>query len=447
LPELLASGEIRRSPDRTTFSRAEVAHLLRRAGFGGRNDEIDRLSALGSWEEVVETVLDTSANPPDPIPAAVDDRARERYDAWMAGAYAWLDRMATTPTPLVEKVTLFWHSNLATSSEAILPRLVVRQIQTYRALGLGDVHELLQAMAVDPAMLQYLDNASNVAGGPNENFARELLELFVLGPESFTEADVKAMARAWTGHGLDADDERYQWHPDQHDDRPTTLFGITRRWNGPEAITEIVRGSQQRSCARFLAAKLWSSFAAPDPPEAIVNELADTFVASGMVVRDVLRAIFLHPEFRSPATRTALVRSPIEWIVLAMRSTGLTAAELHPEWYLARLGQIIYQPPNVAGWRQNSAWITTSALSAKGSFVEYARWRARNAGVLAATADLPPVDAVQAAFDQFGIDNPSPMTRRQLEAYVAGEQAAGRREFIPPNLVALTLLSPDAQLA
>lgn len=422
-------------------------HLLRRTGFGPTVAEVDALVARASWADVVDRVLDTSANPPDAIPPAVDDREDEWYPPWVAAVHHWMDRMATSPTPIVEKVALFWHSNLATSIDGVLPRLVFRQIRTYRALGLGDVHDLLQAMAKDPAMLLYLDNASNVAREPNENFARELMELFTLGQGAFTEADVVAMARAWTGHNYDEETERYAFRGADHDTGQKTLFGITRNWDGPAALTEIVRGSKQQACARFLAAKVWSAFAAPNPAPALVDDLAAAFVSSGMVVRELLRAVFLRPEFRLATTRTALVRNPIEWLVASMRATGLPAATLHPEWWMERMGQQLYAPPNVSGWKQNQAWISTSTHWAKGSYAGWARWKANDIGLLSSTQTMTPAAATAAALARFAIDDPSPISRQTMEAYVAREQAAGRRWAIPQGLVALALLTPDFQLS
>ena len=337
------------------FSRADVAHLLRRAGFGGSAAQITALMAQPSWAAVVDRVLDTTANPTDSVPPAVDDRDDEWYTAWVAGVWHWMDRMATSPTPIVEKMALFWHSNLASSTENVLPRQVFRQVKTYRALGLGDVHALMQAMAIDPAMLLYLNNANNVAAEPNENFARELMELFTLGNGAFTEADVVGMARAWTGHNLAYATETYAFRPAKHDTGQKTLFGITKNWDGPAAITEIVRGSKQPVCARYLAGRIWSAFAYPNPAPALLDELRDALIAADMDMTAFLRVVFLRPEFRMASTRTALVRSPIEWMVATMRATGMDAATLHPEWWMQRLGQSLYEPPNVSGWKQNAA--------------------------------------------------------------------------------------------
>jgi uncharacterized protein (DUF1800 family) len=358
-----------------------------------------------------------------------------------------MNRMASSPTPVVEKLALFWHGVLASSAYDPLPRLMVRQIATYRRLGTGDVHDLLQAMAVDPAMLVYLNGATNIAASPNENFGRELMELFTLGNGNFTEADVIAMSRAWTGHNLNTTTEAYVFNAGKHDNGTKTLFGISKNWNGPDAITEIVRGSRQRVCARYLAGRLWSFFAAPNPSSTLLDELTDAFIAASMNVKAFLRVIFLHPEFRTTATRQALVRSPIEWQVAAMRSVGMTSESLNPQWWMEGLGQVLYQPPNVSGWRQNGAWISSTAQWSKGSFAGYVRWRASDAGVLANTQTMTAANAVAAAFDRFGIDDPSPQTRTALTAWANREITANRRWVLPSGLIHLTLLTPDFQMA
>lgn len=429
------------------FSRADVAHLLRRAGFGGTRAEVDALAAQPSWAAVVDRVLDTSASPPDRIPIAVEDRDDPWYLPWVAGAQHWTDRMATSPTPLVEKMALFWHGLFTSSTDKVYLRIVFKQVRTYRRLALGDFHELAQAMAVEPAMLIYLDNETNEAGNPNENFARELMELFLLGQGHYEEGDVAAMARAWTGHGLDRSTETYSFSPERHDRSTKTIFGITRSWDGPDTITEMVRGSQQQACAKFIAAKLWAFLAGPPPAPATLDALAGAFAASGMEIRALVRALFLHPDFRAPATRTGLVRGPAEWVAATMKALDLPAAVVHPEWFLERSGQRLYNPPNVGGWRDNEGWVSTSTAWGRAAFAGYVRWKAANAGVFAGYGDLAPAEAVARALDRFGIDDPSPVTRTALERFVAGEQAARRRWTVQPGLVALTMLSPDFQTA
>jgi uncharacterized protein (DUF1800 family) len=402
---------------------------------------------LASWSAVVDHALSTTGNPADTIPADIADTSTPLQKAVLSGHRYWMTRMATTPTPIVEKVAFFWHGILtsAVPNPDMLP--VFEQIQTWRRLGLGDLHALMQAMAIDPAMLDYLDNAANKKAAPNENFARELMELFTMGNGTFTEADVIAMARAWTGHNLDAANQAYVFRPAQHDTGQKTLFGITRNWDGPETITEIIRGSKQTVAARYLAGRIWSAFAAPNASTGLLDELTTELIDAEMNVKAFLKVVFLRPEFRMASTRTALVRSPIEWEVAIMRATGLGVDELALAKYQVRLGQVLYRPPNVSGWRQNRAWISSSAMWAKGLVSASLRTRLQAAGTFSAWNALSVADAVAAALDRFGIDDPSAATRAHLEAYLAGERAAGRSGTASAGLGALVTLTPDFQLS
>lgn len=429
------------------FTRTDVAHLLRRTGFLAKATEVDALMAQPSWEAVVDRVLDTGANPAETTPADVADRTTPVNKAIVSASRYWMQRMATTPTPIVEKVAFFWHGVLTSSVPNPDMPEVFAQIRTWRAKGLGDLHDLMQAMAIDPAMLDYLDNATSVKTAPNENFARELMELFTMGNGTFTEADVIAMARAWTGHNLNAATKAYVFRPAQHDTGQKTLFGITRNWDGPEAITEIIRGSKQSVSARYLAGRLWSFFASPNPPAPLLDELAAALIDADMVVKPFLRTMLLRPEFRMAATRTALVRSPVEWEVAIIRATGLTVDDLQLERFQPRLGQILYRPPNVSGWRQNRAWISSSAMWAKGLTAATVQAKLQATGTFASWASLSVPDAVAAALDRFGVDDPASATRQHLEAFLTAERSAGRGAVAPATLAALVTLTPDFQLA
>lgn len=435
------------SPTMADFTRTDVAHLLRRTGFLAKPAEVDALAGLSSWSALVDVALSTAGNPADTIPSDIADPSTPLQKAVLSGHRYWLTRMATTPTPIVEKTAFFWHGILtsAVPNPDMLP--VFKQIQTWRKLGLGDLHALMQAMAIDPAMLDYLDNAANVKKAPNENFARELMELFTMGNGTFTEADVVAMARAWTGHNLQYATQTYVFKAAQHDTGQKTLFGITKNWNGPETITEILRGSKQQVSARYLAGRIWSAFAAPNPSAELLDELAAALIAADLDVKAFLKVVFLRPEFRMASTRTALVRSPIEWEVAILRATGLPVEELGLQQYQQRLGQVLYRPPNVSGWRQNRAWISSSAMWAKGLVSTSLRARLQATGTFAAWNALSVPDAVSAAFARFGIDEPSAATRTHLEAYLAGERSAGRSSTASAGLGALITLTPDFQLS
>lgn len=429
------------------FTRSDVAHLLRRAGFSSTPAEIDAVAGEATWADVVDRVLDASASPPDTIPAKVADPDAKQTEALVAAIGSWFDRMATTPTPIVEKVTFFWHGILTSSAPEVNVLLVFRQIQTWRKLGLGDIHDLMQAMAIDPAMLDYLDNELNVKAAPNENFARELMELFTMGNGTFTEADVVAMARAWTGHNRNRTTGAYQFRPAQHDTGQKTLFGTTRNWDGPETITEILRGSQQQVSARYLAGRTWSAFASPNPSAALLDELRDALIAADLDMTAFLRTVFLRPEFRAASTRTALVRSPVEWEVAILRATGLPVSAFQLIDVQQRLGQVPLRPPNVSGWRQNKAWISTSAMWAKGLLAGQLVGALGAAGTFDDLADLSVPAAVAAALARMGVDDPSPETVAHLQDYLTAERAAGRGAVVPPVLAALVTLTPDFQLA
>jgi uncharacterized protein (DUF1800 family) len=429
------------------FTRADAAHLLRRSGFASERADVDELMGAASWAEAVDRVLDTTGNPPDTIPAIVADRDAPQGTAGVAAIRYWLERMVTTPTPIVERVAWFWHGILTSSLGDSLPLFVHRQIQTWRALGLGDIHALMQAMAKDPAMLQYLDNADSTKASPNENFARELMELFTMGNFTFTEADVAAMARAWTGHSLAYGAGTYIFRANQHDTGQKTLFGITRNWDGPEALTEIVRGSKQPVCARYLAGRIWSSFAAPNPPAGLLDELAAALIGHDMEMAPFLRTVFLRPEFRQASTRIALVRSPVEWEVAIFRHTGIALDALDLEDIQRQLGQVPLLPPNVSGWRQNRAWISSSALWAKGQLAGRLQAALQAEGTFADLDVLTTPAAVAEALARFGVDEPAAATKAKLEAFVAGERSAGRASTASSTLGALVTLTPDFQLA
>jgi uncharacterized protein (DUF1800 family) len=427
---------------------ADVAHLLRRAGFGGTPARIAELSALDR-PALVEAVLSTAGAPADVPPAVLSDSTKSNYDKWVATTQWWLDRMATSPTPLVEKMTLFWHGHFVSGRDKVGDmRWMYAQNALYRSMALGDFIALTRAMAVDPAMLVYLDNRRNKVGAPNQNFARELMELFTIGVGNYTEADVDASARAWTGHRINSTTGAYEFHAPWHDTGQKTFMGITRNWDGPEIIDHLLTDATTRAlAARFVARKLWLFLAGPEPSAATLTTIANAFAAR-LDITDLLRAIFLHNDFWSTATRQGLVRSPIEFVVAVMRATGLDAATANPQWWLEGMGQEPFEPPNVSGWRTNGYWISTSSASARAGFVRYVTWRARDAGVLAGTLEpTAPAAGVQLAFDTFGIDRPSTRTRSILESWVTAQRAARQAWAVQPNLLTLVPLTPEFQLA
>lgn len=420
----------------------DIAHLLRRSRFAALPAEISSLSAL-NWSDAVEAVLDVTSVPSHTVGVPNLDPNRGGYDRFTDMVHFWLDRAATSPAPIVEKMVLFWHGHFCTSLDKVFDhRALFEQNQLFRTAGMGNFLSLTHQVALQPAMIAYLDNDRNVLGSPNENFARELMELFTLGIGNYTEQDVTESARAWTGHGLDEND-RYRFDASDHDSESKTFFGQSGNYAGPDIINLIFSQKGVR-VSQFIAEKLWSFFAYPDPAGSIIDQIAAAFRSSWNIT-DALRAIFNHAEFRSEQAKLGLVRSPIEFAVAAMRHTGLPCSVTHPEWTLRDMGQGPFRPPNVAGWKQNEYWISSSAVWAKSSFASRLRWHQYNAGVFEGIRELEPAASVQTALHHYGIADASRATRNALEQFVAAERATTRWAE-SAGLLLLPLLSPDFQM-
>jgi uncharacterized protein (DUF1800 family) len=418
---------------------------LNRTGFGGMPADITRLTAH-DWPELVEQVLNTSGATPHWVGVPDLGEHRGYYERYVDMVWFWLERCRTSHAPLLEKMVLFWHGHLCSSMDKVYQRAwMFEQNQAFRTHGLGNFEDLVQVVSVQPAMLTYLDNDRNVAGAPNENFARELMELFTLGIGHYSEADVQAAARAWTGHGLNQAGG-YAFNPWAHDWEPKTFFGDTRNWDGPMIVDHIINGPKRHVVARFIATKLWSFLAYPNPEPGVIDQVAPAFADSGMEIRPLIRAILLHPRFRSDRARTGLVRSPIEYVVHTMRMTGLSCAEAHPEWSLRLMGQEPFMPPNVAGWKQNLYWVNSAAVWAKAGFASNVRWRLFEQNRLAGSMGLSPTQAADDALALFGIQSPSAATRNALIGYVQTErQHTNWAERA--GLLMLPMLAPEFQLA
>lgn len=382
----------------------------------------------------------------------------------------WLDRMATVPRPLQEKLTLFWHGHFATSQDKVnsAPDMY-DQNHLFRTDGLGGFENLVQKMSKQVAMLIYLDNDPNEKGSPNENFARELMELFTLGVNQYTQDDVVAGARAWTGHNVDYDAHPrvYRFYPQRHDTGMKTFMGTTQNWDGPQIITRILTVEPQRSiAARFIAKKVWTFFAYSNPSTTILDDLTTAFVGSNLDIETLLRTVFLHPEFYSTTARQGLVRSPVEWVVAILKALGFTAAERNPQWWMEEMGQQLFYPPNVAGWKNNAYWVNSTALWARADFARNLTWSADQAGFLAELYHRDPVThqrtitkeaAIDLAYQRFGLDVAtdrfSPYVRGVLVNWLDGQWAAEAaptyswNHWAPIELTTMMMLTPDVQLA
>jgi uncharacterized protein (DUF1800 family) len=341
-------------------------------------------------------------------------------------------------------MTLRWHDHFATADQDT--PLMLAQNHLLRAHALGVFPELLRGVMRDPAMQLFLSLADSSKEAPNENFARELMELFTLGVNQYTQEDVVAAARAWTGHGRDWETGSYLYRPRAHDGGQKLFFGVRKAWTGPEIVDEILLGAKKTIAARFIATKLWSFFAYPNPEPAVVDAIVGPYLQSNLNIKTLVRSIFLRPEFYSTKAKRGLVRSPVEYIAAVMKGTGLKANVVHPEWFVRPMGQVPFSPPNVSGWRPNSYWISASSTWAKVSFASFVRWKVNETNLLTDLSSRSPEESVKAVLRQLNIDNAGPQTKASLVKYVQRERGADRWAE-RPNLFFLTMMCPEMQLA
>ena len=376
-----------------------IAHLMRRAGFGATRDELEKYNAIG-YEATVEQLLETSN------PKWMSEYLLRRYHPdessmliGLSGLQAWLYRMITTDTPLLEKMALFWHGIFATGYPKVVnSKPLSDQIRMFRRYSMGNFNTLLLQMAKDPAMIIWLDNQQNHKDAINENFGRELLELFSMGVGHYSEDDVKECARAFTGWTIgnaeymevrsmrDSDWPygRISWHyefdANDHDNAEKEFLGRKGNFNGQDIIDIIC---EEESTARFIARHLYHFFVADEPPvpqwpyqaprdpEAI-DQLVKAYFESNYDIKEMTRFLFNSEFFKSKDCWYEKVKSPAELVTGVMR---LTEAVDRPEYeYPAKeqrmqfMGQTLMNPPSVEGWDGGTMWIDTGALVERMNF-------------------------------------------------------------------------------
>jgi uncharacterized protein (DUF1800 family) len=395
-----------------TYERA--AHLIERAGFGATPEEIERLARLTPQQAVDQLVdyaaIDNSASKPfeesgvwdrgmDPFPPSRADAVRQArehgealgvralpegsprrlqpvVDKFFYGLRAnsietqrlavwWANRMLTTNRPLEEKLTLFWHGHFATGDAKVRDyRMMLRQNEMLRANASGGLRDLLVGILKDPGMLVYLDNGENVKSHPNENFGRELLELFTMGVGNYTERDVREAARSFTGWTNDV--LAFKFDKDQHDFGDKVFLGKTGPLNGEDVIDIIL---SQPVTAEYVSAKIYRNFVRDEVPATIRTELGRSFRASGYQIKPLLKRIFLSRDFYSSAAVATQIKSPVVLVVSTYRKMGLRELPTIPDFgrLTSGLGQTLFDPPNVAGWAGGRTWITPATLLQRGN--------------------------------------------------------------------------------
>jgi uncharacterized protein (DUF1800 family) len=439
-------------------SRSDLAFLYRRAAFGARPAELDAAVGRG-YAASVDALLAARATvdakleaPPSfaPLPKpGSDTQARATYaktirDQATTLAGWWVRRMVATDDPFTEKLTFFWHGHFATSVAKVhSSAMMLAQNQIFRASGLGPFDALTLAAAHDPAMLVWLDAGQNSKAHPNENFARELMELFTLGIGNYSENDVREAARAFTGWRVDRARTGFQLAAAQHDDGTKTVLGKTGTLSGEDVIALV---THEPASARWVCGRLFSRFASSTGPD--TNPAGDAMLAAYGPALDVgaaVRAMLLSPAF--PATRGKLVPQPVDYVVTAMRALGLRVAPADPATEasgaagsgalgqqavlaaLAGLGEVPFDPPSVGGWPSGAAWLTTASTQVRARFAA----AAAAAADLSSIADEPAGSRADAVAHLLAVDGWTARTRAALAA------AGGN----PARQVALALASPE----
>jgi uncharacterized protein (DUF1800 family) len=387
--------------------RARIAHLLRRAGFGPGEQELTEYTALG-FDGAVSRLINYES-----VPEVADAVLPEEVglQVW------WLTKMLHTPRPLEEKMTLFWHGHLTSALQKVKdPNAMQAQNALFRANALGNYGTLLRAISRDGAMIRWLDLQTNRKGAPNENYARELMELFTLGVGNYTEDDVDEVARAFTGWSA-TPDGRFQFNADQHDAAPKTILGQTGPFDG-DNVSDML--AAHPTTARFMANKLFRFFAYPGAEPAVIDRFADVHLQSSGSIKAVVEAILRSPEFSSERAYRALIKSPTELVVGALRALGAESVPPQAVQSMRLLGQELFNPPNVAGWFGHRSWINAATLLGRFNVL----------GTVATQVGNPVLGGAPLPQMLQGVTAPAARVQRVLDLLLDGEAGSDERDAL-----------------
>lgn len=342
----------------------EASHLLGRSQFGYTPDELEAATTRGP-AETIERLLNAQ-------PESVEFQQAEPALRKTALATAeitdlkiwWLYRMWTSANPLIEKMSLLWHNHFATSFDKVRSvSQMLNQNELIRQHALGDFQQLLHGMSRDTAMLIWLDGNANRKRHPNENFAREIMELFALGVGNYTEKDIQEAARAFSGWHVR--EGAFWFNQSQHDDTEKTVFGRTGNFDGA-AIVDLCLA--QPACPRFLAMKLLKTFVCSEPKQELTEAVAARIRQHDFVMLPVLRELLSSRAFFDEANRRSMIKSPLDLVVGSLRALAATVKWPSIAKLLANLGQDIFEPPSVKGWEGGRLWINSSSMLLRTNF-------------------------------------------------------------------------------
>jgi len=481
--EALALGGLKPLP-LDAWDHAKARHLLARAGFGGTAEEVAQLHAMGV-HRAVEFLVDYAEQPILALPFDVrlaerprpEDRLRDakaqtdvrisramleeeqirRLRAW------WFERMIRSQRPLQEKLTLFWHGHFATEYRTVRSSYAMyRQNELFREHAAGNFGSLLHGIAHDPAMLRYLDNNSNVQGHPNENLAREIMELFSMGEgQGYSEQDIMEAARTLTGYTFDPETLQFRFIAARHDAGIKTIFGESGEWAGDDLVELILKRPET---ARFIAGRLFRYFAYENPDPATVDSLASELRGRDGDLAPMLKNLFRSAEFYSPQSICTQIKSPVQLAVGLFRELGVKDVD----WAMLEsstrdMGQDLFDPPSVKGWVGGRQWINANTLTTRQNvlveLVQPAPTRDKRdrgidiVGLLQGKGCQSPADVVDSLIRCLFAVPLAPEKREKLVAFLAdlppAQEWDDRREQVNKKLrtlLVLMLTLPEYQM-
>jgi uncharacterized protein (DUF1800 family) len=347
-----------------------IAQLLRRTTFGFSQGQLEQALSDG-YARTVDKMLATPTAMPPPLMGGDLFRTRVNVDDLRL---SWVKHMITTPTPLAERMTLFWHGHFTSDYRKVgtRPPFIYWQNQTWRLMAFDKLGPMLMTVTIDPAMLIYLDLGDSTGDSPNENYARELMELFTMGIGNYGESDVRAAAKALAGWRVPEERDNSKvgiFEPDNAYPNPVTFLGRTANYD-TQAVIDRILGHP--SVATFITGKLVRDFVTGTPDDAYVRRLADGYRASGYDMKVLLRDMFMSPEFSAVSNYRALVKSPIEFGVHAARALNAPSLANAIVDYASGTGHALYDPPHVGGWPTNAAWISSNSVVDRVNFASTA---------------------------------------------------------------------------
>lgn len=413
---------------------ALVAHVLRRLSFGPHPDQLERFAALGQRGpgEALDWALDAPAQPARPERVASDD--------WDANLFGWVENLRRPDAGLHEKMTWFWHGHFATSSDKVGNQTLLHaQQRRLREHALGSFRDLLRAVMKDPAMMLYLDAAGSGVEAPNENLARESMELFALGRGAYTEADVKAGALALAGWDVDYDTGAVTFDAERALGGEVVYLGRRGRFDVDDIVDILC---DQPSCAPYIASRVHQFLAGTRPDNRRLAVLAERFRSSGLSIRALVEEIVRAPEFLD--VRLNRPRFAIEWWTAALAAIGPFREDEDTDvwpWTLQQLDQLPYRPPNVAGWAPGVRWLSASQQVTRAAYVWNLSWRMRPIEPDGGT------DLVRSTLRRCSLHEVSAATRGTLRQAALATAGAADALSVSRRLITAALCSPEFALA